>query len=107
MAMAITSKSHHSHMESSQGIRPVSSEDTGGLKVAKPVLEHIEGNALLVDKEGHIRRLPIASRNPNDPLNFKTWEKAAIVLCCCWLCKSHMPRSFCLLVGIWANMQLS
>ncbi|KJR88124.1 MFS transporter [Sporothrix schenckii 1099-18] len=46
--------------------------------------EHIEGNALLVGRDGKIRRLPIPSTNPNDPLNFKTWEKAAVIVCCCW-----------------------
>ncbi|KAL2409304.1 putative MFS-type transporter [Exophiala dermatitidis] len=48
------------------------------------VHEHIEGNALLLDREGRIRRLPIPSHDPNDPLNFRTWEKTAVIVCCCW-----------------------
>ncbi|KAK7951318.1 uncharacterized protein PG986_007046 [Apiospora aurea] len=49
-----------------------------------PSQQHVEGNALLVDKQGQIRRLPIPSNSPNDPLNWKPWEKAAVVFCCCW-----------------------
>jgi hypothetical protein len=47
---------------------------------------HIEGNALLVDKQGNVRHLPIPSNDARDPLNFKPWEKAAVVFCCCWFC---------------------
>ncbi|KAK7989079.1 hypothetical protein PG989_009394 [Apiospora arundinis] len=46
--------------------------------------QHVEGNALLVDKQGQIRRLPIPSNSPNDPLNWKAWEKSAVIFCCCW-----------------------
>ncbi|KAH7021361.1 major facilitator superfamily domain-containing protein [Microdochium trichocladiopsis] len=45
---------------------------------------HVAGDALLLDKQGNIRHLPIPSNDPNDPLNFKTWEKAAVIFCCCW-----------------------
>ncbi|KAK8138499.1 hypothetical protein PG984_001879 [Apiospora sp. TS-2023a] len=47
-------------------------------------LQHVEGNALLVDKRGQIRRLPIPSNSPNDPLNWARWEKSAVIFCCCW-----------------------
>ena len=46
--------------------------------------EHIEGNALLVAKDGTIRRLPVPSDDPNDPLNFRPWEKYSVIFCCCW-----------------------
>ncbi|KAI1873993.1 uncharacterized protein JN550_002572 [Neoarthrinium moseri] len=46
--------------------------------------QHIEGNALLVDKHGKVRRLPVPSSDPNDPLNWKRWEKYAVIFCCCW-----------------------
>lgn len=32
--------------------------------------KHIEGSALLVNKQGSIRKLPVPSDNPNDPLNW-------------------------------------
>lgn len=51
-------------------------------------LQHVEGNALLVDKQGHVRRLPIPSNSPNDPLNWTRWEKSAVIFCCCWFCES-------------------
>lgn len=45
---------------------------------------HVEGNALLVSKDGEVRRIPVPSNDPNDPLNFKPWQKYALVFCCCW-----------------------
>lgn len=56
--------------------------------------EHIEvlekpaaaatGNALLIDDSGQVRKLPIPSSNPNDPLNFSYWKKAGVIVACCW-----------------------
>lgn len=45
---------------------------------------HIEGNALLVSRDGEIRKIPVPSSDPNDPLNFRSWEKYGVVFCCCW-----------------------
>ncbi|KAF4449352.1 hypothetical protein F53441_7330 [Fusarium austroafricanum] len=45
---------------------------------------YVEGNALLVDAHGNIRRLPVPSNNPNDPLNWKPWQKWAVIATCCW-----------------------
>jgi hypothetical protein len=45
---------------------------------------HVEGNALLVVGSGEIRRIPVPSANPNDPLNLKRWEKSVLIFCCCW-----------------------
>ncbi|KAM0278833.1 hypothetical protein ACHAQH_004909 [Verticillium albo-atrum] len=45
---------------------------------------HVEGNALLVNKASEIRKIPVPSSDPNDPLNFRAWEKYAVVFCCCW-----------------------
>lgn len=45
---------------------------------------HVEGNALILDKEGGIRRVPVPSNDPNDPLNFSTWERYSVIFCCCW-----------------------
>lgn len=45
---------------------------------------HVKGNALLIQADGDVRKIPVPSKSPNDPLNFKTWEKAGIVFCCCW-----------------------
>jgi hypothetical protein len=50
-------------------------------------MTHVAGDALLIDGQGAIRCLPIPSNDPNDPLNFKTWEKIATIFCCCWFCK--------------------
>ncbi|KAK5722298.1 hypothetical protein LTR15_005527 [Elasticomyces elasticus] len=46
--------------------------------------QHIAGSALLIDRDGRVRKLPIPSSDPNDPLNWKKWEKAAVIFCCCW-----------------------
>lgn len=45
---------------------------------------HVKGNALLVNKDGGVRKLPVPSNNPNDPLNFRPWEKFGLICCCCW-----------------------
>ncbi|CAG8062471.1 unnamed protein product [Penicillium salamii] len=39
---------------------------------------------VLVDETGEVQRLPVPSNDPNDPLNFTTWEKFGIILSCCW-----------------------
>nr|RBQ86202.1 hypothetical protein FVER53263_20421 [Fusarium verticillioides] len=36
---------------------------------------HIEGNALLVNRQDEIRKIPVPSSDPNDPLHFKPWKK--------------------------------
>ncbi|KAH8900671.1 MFS general substrate transporter [Thozetella sp. PMI_491] len=55
-----------------------------GLPLAEGKKSHAEGDALLVDKHGNVRRLPVPSADPNDPLNFRTWEKWVVIGCCCW-----------------------
>ena len=45
---------------------------------------------VLIDNRGAVQRLPVPSDDPNDPLNFKRWEKFGIVFSCCWFCKSHI-----------------
>ena len=48
---------------------------------------HAVGNALLVGVDGHVRKIPVPSSDPNDPLNFLPWQKYGVVVCCCWFCK--------------------
>ncbi|KAB8205705.1 major facilitator superfamily domain-containing protein [Aspergillus parasiticus] len=58
----------------------------------KPAIELAEcveagtksGGHLLVDADGQVQRLPVPSKDPNDPLNYSTWEKTAIIVSCCW-----------------------
>lgn len=54
---------------------------------------HSVGDALLMTSQGAIRRLPIPSNDPNDPLNFSKWEKSLVILACCWFCKFDPIRS--------------
>jgi hypothetical protein len=53
---------------------------------------HTLGSTLLVTTEGHVRRIPVPTNDPNDPLNFTKWQKIGIVFSCCWFCKTS-PRS--------------
>ena len=55
---------------------------------------HVAGDALLVTPDGQVRKLPIPSNDPNDPLNFSKREKLFIVVACCWFC---MQQTFLLL----------
>ncbi|KIW88817.1 uncharacterized protein Z519_10301 [Cladophialophora bantiana CBS 173.52] len=54
------------------------------IPVSCEATQHIEGDAFLVDKHGRVRKLPVPSDDPSDPLRFRWWEKYAIVFCCCW-----------------------
>ena len=49
---------------------------------------HVAGSALLIDRQGRVRNLPVPTNNPNDPLNWAGWKKAAVIFCCCWFCES-------------------
>lgn len=42
------------------------------------------GDVNLLDEQGHIRRIPIPSTDPNDLLNFNKWRKLGVIICCCW-----------------------
>jgi len=44
----------------------------------------ITGDVQLINADGEIRRIPIPSSDPNDPLNFSKWRKLGILICCCW-----------------------
>jgi len=52
----------------------------------------VKGDVVLVDGEGHLRRVPIPSDDPNDPLNYSKWRKLGILICCCWFCKTLLLR---------------
>ncbi|RHZ64277.1 uncharacterized protein CDV56_105704 [Aspergillus thermomutatus] len=43
-----------------------------------------DAGIVLVDTFGEIQRLPIPSKDPNDPLNFTYWEKLGVIVSCCW-----------------------
>jgi len=49
------------------------------------------GDVLLVSEEG-LRKIPIPTDDPNDPLNFGKWKKAGIILTCCWFCKCALGK---------------
>jgi len=44
---------------------------------------HTLGSTLLVTTEGHVRRIPVPTNDPNDPLHFSKWKKVGIVFSCC------------------------
>lgn len=68
-----------------------------------PDLDHVEalkrttvppqnqGEVLLVTSED-VRRVPVPTDNPNDPLNAKPFKKFMIVANCCWFGK-HLSVS--------------
>ena len=56
-------------------------------KAARFADGHAVGSALLVGRDGHVRRIPVPSADPNDPLNFLPWQKYGVIVCCCWFCK--------------------
>jgi len=44
------------------------------------------GDVLLISEEG-LRKIPVPTDDPDDPLNYGKWKKAGVVLTCCWFCK--------------------
>lgn len=46
--------------------------------------QHSAGDIQLITTSGAIRRVPIPSNDPNDPLNFSKWRKLGVLICCCW-----------------------
>lgn len=51
----------------------------------KPI--KIDGDVVLVS-ESAVQRIPVASADPNDPLNFTKWRKFGILTTTCWFCMS-------------------
>ena len=45
------------------------------------------GEVLLVSGQDEIRKIPVPTSDPNDPLNFSKWRKIGVVTTCCWFCK--------------------
>ena len=65
------------NLEDAKGISDISAAD------------HTQGDVLLVSPTNHVRRIPVPTNDPNDPLNFNKWRKLGIVISCCWFCKSN------------------
>jgi hypothetical protein len=56
-------------------------------------INRTQGDVLLVSATNHVRRIPVPTNDPNDPLNFNKWRKLGIVICCCWFCMFYVPSS--------------
>ncbi|KAK2604097.1 hypothetical protein N8I77_007054 [Diaporthe amygdali] len=59
--------------------------DLTHVEALKPatVTAQTQGDVLLVTSDD-VRRVPVPTDNPNDPLNSNPWKKAIIVANCCW-----------------------
>lgn len=44
------------------------------------------GEILLLSGEDEVRRVPVPTSDPNDPLNFTKWRKLGVTITCCWFC---------------------
>ena len=75
-------ESFSSHIETEESVEdPIATAAVGG--------GHAAGNALLVARDGTIRKLPIPTSDPNDPLLYTKYQKLGIIVSCCWFCKSY------------------
>lgn len=54
------------------------------LEKAKAQANGGNGDVMLIGEDGHVRRIPIPSSDPNDPLSFSKWRKLGILISCCW-----------------------
>ncbi|KAI0019603.1 major facilitator superfamily domain-containing protein [Xylariomycetidae sp. FL0641] len=66
-------------------------EASSTLHLDKPHAQHQQshgggggGDVVLLDEGNQIRRIPIPTDDPDDPLNWPTWRKMGIVGTCCW-----------------------
>ncbi|KAL4768216.1 major facilitator superfamily domain-containing protein [Aspergillus nidulans var. acristatus] len=62
-------------------------EEKGTIELAENVEDgkpDVELGQVLVDGDGQVQRLPVPSKDPNDPLNYTRWEKVGIIVSCCW-----------------------
>lgn len=41
-------------------------------------------NVNLLDEDGNVRRIPVPSTDPNDPLNLSKWRRLGVIVTCCW-----------------------
>lgn len=58
-----------------------SNSDILGKAVA---VEHAQsGGVLLYTEDGTVRKVPVPSSNPNDPLNFSPWRQRLIITAVC------------------------
>lgn len=46
-------------------------------------VEQIEGTVRLFDSDGNIRKIPIPSKDPTDPLTWSTWKRCIVLLSIC------------------------
>ncbi|KAJ5061977.1 major facilitator superfamily domain-containing protein [Bipolaris maydis] len=82
--MDIESKPHVSLIAAVQTSQSGAKEPLESFGSSRESDKHIEGNALLIDRLGNVRKLSIPSQDPNDPLNFRPREKWAVIFICCW-----------------------
>ncbi|KAL4981887.1 major facilitator superfamily domain-containing protein [Aspergillus falconensis] len=62
-------------------------EEKGTIELSENVEDgkpDVELGHVLVDGDGQVQRLPVPSKDPNDPLNYTKWEKVGIIVSCCW-----------------------
>jgi hypothetical protein len=43
-------------------------------------VEQIEGTVRLFDSEGNIRKVPVPSNDPADPLNWSSWKRCLVLM---------------------------
>lgn len=73
----------------------------GGLKGEQHT--PIAGDVVMISGSDKVRRVPIPSDDPNDPLHFAQWRKIGIIFTCCWYGKC-CSQSECALPGMRAVM---
>lgn len=46
-------------------------------------VEYVEGTLRLFDSSGHVRKIPIVSVNPADPLTWSSWQRCLVLMSLC------------------------
>ena len=76
--MAVIPPHAHQGKEHEASVKEVQDLKQNTLEV-----EHVEGTVRLFDSNGHIRKIPIPSDDPADPLSWSGWKRCLVLLSLC------------------------
>jgi hypothetical protein len=55
--------------------------DEKNIKISE--IEQVEGTVRLIDENGRIRKIPVPSNDPTDPLTWGSWRRSLILISIC------------------------
>lgn len=62
---------------------PTPRKESFDLKENPVEVEHVEGTIKLFDDNGNVRKIPVPSDDPADPLTWSTWRRCMVLISLC------------------------